>query len=218
MLLLGLTVVSACIDAISYLGLGKVLPANMTGNTVLLGLGLANGDGPGALRSATALVAFVVGALVVGGALPARVTVDEFLTVAVGEVILVAGLCGWWLGVGDVPTGVPRLGLIALAGATMGAQSALMRLVDVPVSTTYITGTWTSLSAGAGRALRGRPASDDDEAAPPRGLQAIVVSAYLATAYGATLAYRHLAGAATLVPLGVLVLVVVGGLAAGDLG
>ena len=35
-MLLGLTVVAACADAISYLGLGHVFPANMTGNTVLL--------------------------------------------------------------------------------------------------------------------------------------------------------------------------------------
>ena len=68
--LLLLTVVSACMDAISYLGLGHVFPANMTGNTVLLGIGLATGDHTGALRSATALVAFLVGASSIGASLP----------------------------------------------------------------------------------------------------------------------------------------------------
>ncbi len=36
-----LAVVAAATDALSYLGLGKVFPANMTGNTVLLGIGIA---------------------------------------------------------------------------------------------------------------------------------------------------------------------------------
>jgi uncharacterized membrane protein YoaK (UPF0700 family) len=33
------------VDAVSYLGLGRVFTANMTGNIVLLGLGIAGSEG-----------------------------------------------------------------------------------------------------------------------------------------------------------------------------
>lgn len=55
------------IDAISYLGLGHVFTAMMTGNTVLLGLALAQGEVAAAGRSILALGGFVTGAA--GGAL-----------------------------------------------------------------------------------------------------------------------------------------------------
>lgn len=214
LILMGLTIVSACIDAISYLGIGKVFPANMTGNTVLLGIGLASGDLGGASRSATALGMFVVAAAAAGALLPERVTIRAFVTVLVGEVILVVMLCGWWLGFGaDAPDGALRYGLIGLAGATMGVQSGLMGLLDVPVSTTYLTGTWTSLSAGVARNLRGRGVpTGASEMAHGQALvvQASVVGAYLAAAFGAALAYRHIGAAASLIPLGVLLCVVVG--------
>ena len=215
--LLGLTSVAACVDAISYLGLGKVFPANMTGNTALLGIGLATGDFGGALRSATALGAFVFGAAVVGGVLPERMTVRAFLAVLIGEVVLLSALCIGWLTVHvDPPVGALRYGMIALAGSTMGAQSALIRVVDVPVTTTYITGTWTSLSAGAARILRRREASSDGSLAVHERtylVRVAVVGAYMTTAFGAALTYRHIFGAATLVPLVVLVLVVIGSVA-----
>jgi len=51
-LLLGaLTVSSGAIDAISFLALGKVFSAFMTGNIAFLGLRLAGASSPGPLRS-----------------------------------------------------------------------------------------------------------------------------------------------------------------------
>ncbi|MBO0875643.1 MAG: DUF1275 domain-containing protein, partial [Pseudonocardia sp.] len=119
-LLLGLTVVAASIDALSYLGLGRVFPANMTGNTVLLGIGLATGDIDAAARSAAALGAFVLGAAVVGGALARqRLSDAAFVVIVVVEIGMIAALTGWWLGLGvGEPAGPARYGLIALAGAT----------------------------------------------------------------------------------------------------
>ncbi|MGB8960622.1 MAG: YoaK family protein [Pseudonocardiaceae bacterium] len=210
LLLLGLTMVSACADAISYLGLGHVFPANMTGNTVLLGVGLATGDMPEATRSATALGAFLLGAAAIGAAVPDRLSDRAFRTVVAAEIAMTAAVCGWWLQVGaDAPVGAARYGLIALFGATMGAQSSMIRLLDVPVSTTYITGTWTALSAAATRYVRkpipGRPRTGNGGHA----VQALVVTAYCVTAYGAALAYTFLGGTATAIPLGILVLVAV---------
>src|SRR5438477_9198953 len=50
--LLVLTFTTGLVDAVSYLGLGRVFTANMTGNIVLLGFGVA-GSG-GAARPGTA--------------------------------------------------------------------------------------------------------------------------------------------------------------------
>src|SRR5207302_9967017 len=65
-LLLGLTVVTGLVDAVSYLALGHVFTANMTGNVVFLGFAAAGGKGLSAPRSGTAVVAFLLGA-VIGG-------------------------------------------------------------------------------------------------------------------------------------------------------
>ena len=46
------------LNALSFLGLGNVFSTNMTGNTVLLSIALAQGDGPAALRSGIALLGF----------------------------------------------------------------------------------------------------------------------------------------------------------------
>src|SRR2546429_4373500 len=66
-LLLGLTVVTGLVDAVSYLALGHVFTANMTGNVVFLGFAAAGGKGLSAPRSGTAVVAFLLGAVIGGG-------------------------------------------------------------------------------------------------------------------------------------------------------
>ena len=43
--LLALTFTTGVVDAVCFLGLGRVFTANMTGNVVLLGFGLAGTDG-----------------------------------------------------------------------------------------------------------------------------------------------------------------------------
>src|SRR5450755_3451543 len=81
--LLILTLVAGSVDAVSYLGLGRVFTANMTGNLVLLGLAIGQGQALEALRSVVAFVGFAAGAgvggWVVGGGQggehwPSRVT------------------------------------------------------------------------------------------------------------------------------------------------
>ena len=49
------------VDAIGFLGLGHVFTANMTGNTVLLGLSLGEGRSLAALANVTALSGFILG-------------------------------------------------------------------------------------------------------------------------------------------------------------
>src|SRR5215470_11254266 len=60
------TVTTGLIDALSYLALGHVFTANMTGNVVFLGFAVAGAPELSIARSLTALVAFLIGALIGG--------------------------------------------------------------------------------------------------------------------------------------------------------
>jgi len=64
-LLLVLTVVTGLVDATSYLKLGHVFVANMTGNVVFLGFGIAGAGGISVWASLTALGSFLVGGVAV---------------------------------------------------------------------------------------------------------------------------------------------------------
>jgi uncharacterized membrane protein YoaK (UPF0700 family) len=68
-ILLGMTAVTGLIDAVSFLALGHVFTANMTGNVVFLAFAVAGTPGLSIARSLTALGAFMFGALLAGRAL-----------------------------------------------------------------------------------------------------------------------------------------------------
>ena len=70
-LLVTLTVVTGVVDAVSYLALGHVFVANMTGNVVFLGFALAGAPGLSAPAALAALAAFLLGALA-GGRIAVR--------------------------------------------------------------------------------------------------------------------------------------------------
>ena len=69
--LLVLTFTTGLVDAVSYLGLGHVFTANMTGNIVFLGFGIAGGTGLPVLAPIISLAAFLGGAAA-GGRLASR--------------------------------------------------------------------------------------------------------------------------------------------------
>jgi uncharacterized membrane protein YoaK (UPF0700 family) len=152
-MLLVLTCAAGLVDAISYLEMGHVFTAMMTGNTVLLALAIGQGEVMAALRSTLALVAFSAGAA--GGALvlrrgrargewPAIVTT----TLAIEAVVLAVFAALWQVPGVAARSDVLLLVLIALSGLAMGIQAAAVRHLGVPgVASTYITGTLTSLMA-----------------------------------------------------------------------
>jgi uncharacterized membrane protein YoaK (UPF0700 family) len=157
-----LTLVAGSVDAVSYLGLGRVFTANMTGNLVLLGLAIGQGQALEALRSVVAFVGFAAGAgvggWVVGGGQggehwPSRVT----LVLGV-ELVLLAGFEVAWLLAGpDASSGELEV-LIALSSAAMGMQSvAGRRLAVAGVTTTYVTGTLVTLMAELAALARRQP-------------------------------------------------------------
>src|SRR6202051_4586341 len=83
LLLLVLTMVTGLVDAVSFLKLGHVFVANMTGNVVFLGFAVADATDFSIPTSLVAIAAFLVGA-VAGGRLALRVGHHRgrYLTVA----------------------------------------------------------------------------------------------------------------------------------------
>src|SRR6059058_4758759 len=59
--LLVLTFSTGIVDAVSYLGLGRVFTANMTGNVVLLGFGIAGRGGLPVVGPLVSLLVFLLG-------------------------------------------------------------------------------------------------------------------------------------------------------------
>lgn len=141
------------VDAISYLALGHVFTANMTGNTLLMGMNAGQGHQLEALRSAAALLGYVAGAAV--GALLAksgskRERWSPGITTTLALELLVLGAFGLaWYFTGASEPSKPWYTLIAISGVTMGLQSVAVRQLGIPgIVTTYITGTITSLVSG----------------------------------------------------------------------
>jgi uncharacterized membrane protein YoaK (UPF0700 family) len=60
--LLVLTFTTGIVDAVSYLGLGRVFTANMTGNIVFLGFGIAGSGGLPVVAPLVSLGSFLLGA------------------------------------------------------------------------------------------------------------------------------------------------------------
>jgi uncharacterized membrane protein YoaK (UPF0700 family) len=164
-LLLLLAAVAGYTDAISYVALGQVFAANMTGSTVLLGISLAQRDWTFAARAGVALGGFLVG-VVIGAVLTGRrqpgETWPRAVTLALGVeafILAVFSTLGALLGTHDQHGSVYLL--IGLAACAMGIQSAAARALGVlDISTTYLTGTWVGLMAGLARRLRAEVAAE----------------------------------------------------------
>ena len=158
LLLMALTVTSGAIDAISYLGLGKVFTAFMTGNIVFLGLRTARAGDFGVVRITVALAAFSAGVLLTrliakflrnsdrrfrrnsdGGSGVWR----RELTTALGIVVIAqAGFLAVWVAAGGwLSNGVAYI-LVGIWALGMGAQSVAGLSFGVTgVFTTAATGT-----------------------------------------------------------------------------
>jgi len=94
-LLVAMTVVTGLVDAFSYLVLGHVFVANMTGNVVFLAFALAGASGFSLPAVVVALAAFGAGALA-GGGLASRLGHHRgkllSATAAVQALLLTAGV------------------------------------------------------------------------------------------------------------------------------
>ncbi|MEU9449068.1 YoaK family protein [Streptomyces sp. NPDC048277] len=157
-LMLALTVVTGLVDAFSYLVLGHVFVANMTGNVVFSGFALAGAAGFSLVASLAALAAFAGGALLGGRvAHGARAHRGRVLHLAlVLETVLVLAAYVVAQSVGAPYDDTARYPLIALLGLAMGVQNAAARALAVPdLTTTVLTLTITGMAADS-RAAGGK--------------------------------------------------------------
>ena len=149
LLLCTLTAVTGVVDALSFLALGHVFVANMTGNVVFLGFAAAGAASLSVPASLTAIVAFMAGAYA-GGQLALRVP-DRVRLLAFGVAIKIA-LTGFALAAALVLSveGNTRYALIVLLAVAMGLQSAVVRrAAGAEPSTNVLTTTLTALAADA---------------------------------------------------------------------
>jgi uncharacterized membrane protein YoaK (UPF0700 family) len=148
--LLALTFSTGLVDAVSYLGLGRVFTANMTGNIVLLGFGIAGSGGLPVVAPLVSLGAFLVGSTA-GGVLAARTAerhaehVARTLAIEIGLLATAAVVAA----AADVrPATFAGDTVIALLALAMGVRNTTVRRIAVPdLTTTVLTMTLTGLAA-----------------------------------------------------------------------
>jgi uncharacterized membrane protein YoaK (UPF0700 family) len=151
---IALTFVTGIVDAVGFLALDRVFTGNMTGNIVILGMGVAGADDLPILGPAIALAAFTAGAWAAGLALRKpradhppgwhdRVTVLLGLgAIALGVMTVVAVV------VGGHPTAPVQIVLAATTAAVMGQQAVVARAVAVPDMTTVVVTSTLAALAG----------------------------------------------------------------------
>lgn len=161
LLLMLLAVSAGSADGWSYFGIGHAFVANMTGNTVLLGVDVFRHGGD-IVHPAVAIGCYAAGVIFAsvltrnireGDPWPRAVSATLLL-----ESVFMMGFEIAWISIFrhsarnyhmDIPTRNLLLGGVAFA---VGMQSGAMVQLKIPgVVTTYITGTWTSLMNGGVR-------------------------------------------------------------------
>jgi len=206
-LLVVLTVVSGLVDAFSYLVLGHVFVANMTGNVVFMAFALVGAKGFSLAASSLALGAFVLGAVSSGRLVthlgPRRGRMLAISTAC--EAVLVTGamVIGWTataLGVGAI-----RYVLVLLLGLAAGLQNGTARKLAVPdLTTTVLTMTIT------GAAFESRLAGGSGSRIGRRGLSAFAMFAGALIGAAVVLHVSEVLGLLCVVLLLALVTVVAG--------
>jgi len=149
-LLVGLTMVTGLVDAFSYLVLGHVFVANMTGNVVFFAFALAGVVGFSAGASLAAIGCFAVGALVagrLGRSLAARRELLLAVAAGIQAVIVAEAVTMAALTSRPIPSGL-RYALIVALALAMGVQNGTARKLAVPdLTTTVLTLTITGIAA-----------------------------------------------------------------------
>ncbi|MCU1253969.1 MAG: hypothetical protein JWM83_268 [Candidatus Angelobacter sp.] len=204
LLLNALTVSSGAVDAISFLALGKVFSAFMTGNIAFLGLRVAGAGAPGAVAILVSMASFAAGVY-----LSTRIvksseslgTWPERVTIALGVSLIAhaAFLAIWFAKDGQPSVNIAHV-LLGMWGFAMGMQSAAVRTLHVDgVFTTAATATIIYLVGD----LTNWPAT----VAERRRLAGVLLSLFVgATAGGLLLVHAHIY--APVLPFGITAIAV----------
>jgi uncharacterized membrane protein YoaK (UPF0700 family) len=148
-LLGALALAAGAVDALTWLALGKVFSAFMTGNVVFIAVGVSSHKLSLALHAAIAICAFGVGAWSAAALIPRpdpSVLWPTSVTFGIAAGALVQ-LVFWifWLVVGGHPDS-SLIPLLAISAFAMGIQTATAVALGVhAVFTTAATATWTVL-------------------------------------------------------------------------
>ncbi len=159
-LLVALTFLTGVVDAASYLRLGHVFVANMTGNVVFLGFALAGAGGLSAISSIVALCSFLLGAAAGGrlGAVSSEHRGRVLRATSFAQVLLTLLALVVAVAVGEPLSSAARYALIVPLALAMGLQNAAAQRLAVPeLTTTVLTKTLTGIASEA--SLAGGPGS-----------------------------------------------------------
>jgi len=199
-------------DALSYTRLDHVFTSAMTGNTALLGLALGELEYAAVLRSSLAFGGFVaglaIGALLLGNGIE-RGRWSRGVTAALWvELVLLAAFTAAWLITTDTRSTTVLYSLIVLAAAGMGLQSVAVWQLRVPgISTTFFTGTLTSIVISSVRFVR--PGQDVAQKPSNTLRQIMALVAYVVGAAIAGVAAAHQLEAVSVLPLIAVLIVLV---------
>jgi uncharacterized membrane protein YoaK (UPF0700 family) len=152
-ILLSMTAVTGMVDAVSFLALGHVFTANMTGNVVFLGFAIGGAADLSVSGSLMALICFLVGALLGGwmtrkmipqdsGAMLAHALVIETIFFFLAAAVSI----GFTAPYADHRQKI--FSVIALTAAAMGLRNSVVRRLAIPdLTTTVLTLTIAGLAA-----------------------------------------------------------------------
>ena len=150
-LIVVLTVVTGATDAMAFEKLGNVFTSVMTGNMVLLGLSLGKWDITPVLHVAAALLAFVAGTAA-GARIAGHPAANDSLwpprltTALCCEWVLFFGFAALWEIHESRASGALEVVMLMVCAVALGIQSsAILRLGLSGLSTTYLTGTLTTV-------------------------------------------------------------------------
>jgi uncharacterized membrane protein YoaK (UPF0700 family) len=210
-LLLTLSCAAGCVDAVSYLQLGNVFTANMTGHAVLLGIAVVEGKTLTTLYALLAIVGFVGGAAW-GGWITTYSARDgrwswPVTRVLVHESVVLVALALIWAAIAARSAALVPCAISASAFA-MGLQSAAMRSLNISgVATTYITGTLTSLACMVVERIRKRKNADPAGSPPATTLLGAVWITYVLGAVLGATAAMHAPRLGFIIPAALVTLV-----------
>lgn len=157
--LIVLTVLSGVADAISYLGVGHVFTANMTGNIVLFGFAAAGWPGFSALSSAVSLAGFLAGAASAGRLAVSHGGRRRWMITALSVEASLTAVCAVISFIrGGIDFTSVKYIVIALLAFAMGVRNSTVRRLAVPdMTTTVLTLTLTGLAADSSLAKGANP-------------------------------------------------------------
>jgi uncharacterized membrane protein YoaK (UPF0700 family) len=152
-LLLVMTAVTGMVDAVSFLALGHVFTANMTGNVVFLGFAIGGAEGLSVSGSLMAVMCFAVGAFLGGWMTRKMIPQDSGATVA--RALAIETILFFFAAAVSIGFTAPYadhkqkiFSVIAITAVAMGLRNSIVRKLAIPdLTTTVLTLTIAGFAA-----------------------------------------------------------------------